>query len=299
MEQELISLKNKFEIVQEEKEKTVNNYKEAQQIKNDPDSYISQKLKEMNTQLGNKNKENEKLKEIIERKELTIRNITIAHTQFKQQLEGMEEELVYNQNEKENLSRKLNNIEKGDSKSTVIQIENLKEQNRKLLQTLMKLLKTNEEVTKSSLPKKSIRRPLSNSMKNSTILLSDIRRLSSPSPVKKRKTSKRKIKKRKNSSGTRKTKYFKRGRNMLTSETSPFSLMFNQLTPLVNNARDKNLQMYAQKFRTDKQDLHDAKAKINNLQKLINNLKVEINRIREKYKKVKNALENANSENYK
>ena len=86
---------------------------------------------------------------------------------------------------------------------------------------------------------------------------------------------------------------------MLTSETSPFSLMFNQLTPLVNNARDKNLQMYAQKFRTDKQDLHDAKAKINNLQKLINNLKVEINRIREKYKKVKIALENANSENYK
>ena len=271
MEQELISLKKKFEVVQEEKETRDFKYKEAQKILKDPESYVSQKLNETMVQVKNQRKENDRLQELLKGKESTIRNITVAHTQFKQQLESMKEELFYNQNEKENLSRKLNTIEKGEvKKSAHVENESLREQNKKLLQTLMKLLKSSEAVNRST-SKKTVKRPLSNSMKNSTVLLTNMRRLSSPSPTKKRKSSKRKIKKRKMSSGTRKSKLFKRGRNILTSETSPFSLMFNQMTPLVNNARDKNLQMYTQKFRTDKQDLHDAKAKINNLQKYINN----------------------------
>jgi hypothetical protein len=57
----------------------------------------------------------------------------------------MKEELMYNQSEKENLFRKLNIIEKGDNKNAVVQNESLKEQNKKLLQTLMKLLKTTSE----------------------------------------------------------------------------------------------------------------------------------------------------------
>jgi hypothetical protein len=145
--------------------------------------------------------------------------------------------------------------------------------------------------------KKITKRPLSNSMKNSTVTLSHARGLSSPSPGKKKKSSKRKIKRRKMSSGVRKPKFFKRGRNMLTSETSPFSVMFNQLTPLVNNAKDKNLQMYTQKFRTDKQDLHDAKSQINNLQKYISSLKIENTRIREKYKRIRKIIDHAHSEN--
>jgi hypothetical protein len=74
-----------------------------------------------------------------------VRNITVTHTHFKQQLESMKEELMYNQSEKENLFRKLNIIEKGDNKNAVVQNESLKEQNKKLLQTLMKLLKTTSE----------------------------------------------------------------------------------------------------------------------------------------------------------
>ena len=61
-----------------------------------------------------------------------------------------------------------------------------------------------------------------------------------------------------------------------------------------NNTRDKNLQIYTQKFRTDKQDLHDAKAMINKLQKYIGSLKTENRKIKEKMKKMKSALENAN-----
>lgn len=197
---------------------------------------------------------------------------------------------MFNQSEKENLSRKLNIIEKGDSKGALLQNESLKEQNKKLLQALMKLLKTSEGVDRSA-SKKSVKRAFSNSMKNSTVLLSQARRLSSPSPSKKRKSSKRKIKRRKFSSGTRKSKYFKRGRNMLPNETSPFPLLFNQLTPLVSNATDKNLQLYTQKFRTDKQDLHDSKVKINNMQKYISSLKIENTRIREKYKKLRRVIE--------
>lgn len=146
--------------------------------------------------------------------------------------------------------------------------------------------------------KKITKRPLSNSMKNSTVTLSHARRLSSPSPGKKKKvSSKRKIKRRKMSSGPRKSKFFKRGRNLLTSETSPFSIMFNQLTPLISNVKDKNLQVYSQKFRTDKQDLHDAKSQINNLQKYISSLKIENTRIREKYKRIRKVIDNVHSEN--
>lgn len=154
----------------------------------------------------------------------------------------------------------------------------------------MKLLKTSEGVNRST-SKKSVKRAFSNSMKNSTVLLSQARRLSSPSPSKKRKSSKRKIKRRKFSSGTRKSKYFKHGRNMLPNETSPFPILFNQLTPLMSNATDKNLQLYTQKFRTDKQDLHDLKVKINNMQKYISSLKIENTRIREKYKKLRRVIE--------
>ena len=86
---------------------------------------------------------------------------------------------------------------------------------------------------------------------------------------------------------------------MVQSETSPFSRMFNPLTPLMKNGHEKNIQMYSQHFRTDKQDLHDAKAMINNLQTSISNLKSENRKIREKFKKVKRVLENAQSDTYR
>lgn len=184
MEQELITLKKKFEIINKEKEKREDNYQEAVLIKNDPDSYISKKLEQTKAEIKHRIKENERLQVLLQEKESTIRSITMAHTEFKYQLDTMKEELFYNKNEKENLSRKLNNIEKNDNKTVTIQNESLKDQNRKLLQTLMKLLKTNEEVTKPSSSKKTVRRPLSNSMKNSTLVLGNIHRLSSPSPSK-------------------------------------------------------------------------------------------------------------------
>lgn len=296
MEQELKNLKHKFEIIKNEKAQRDKEYKEVMQIKEDPESYINERIRHIRNQFNEKSSEVDSLKHILEEKENTIRNISIAHTQFKQQLENIREELMYNQSEKENLSKKLNNIERGDSRGKNVLTENLREQNKKLLQTCMKLLKTNESVHKST-SKKVVKRPFSNSMKNSTVLLSQARRLSSPSPSKKRKSSKRKIKRRKFSSGARKSKYFKRGRNMLPNETSPFPIMFHQLTPLVSNSKDKNMQMYTQKFRTEKQDLHDAKVKITNLQKYISGLKIEDTRIREKYKKVKKILENINVEN--
>ena len=171
-----------------------------------------------------------------------------------------------------------------------MQNESLRDQNRKLLQTLMKLLKSNDIVDPPG-SKKIVKRNLSKSMKNSTILLSQTRKLSSPSPTKKRKSSKRKIKRRKSSSGTRKPKFIKQGRNMVPNETSPYPLIFNQLTPLLSSSKDKNLQMYTQKFRTDKQDLHDAKSTINTMQKYISGLKIDASRIKDKYRRMRKELE--------
>ena len=53
----------------------------------------------------------------------------------------------------------------------------------------------------------------------------------------------------------------KQGRNIAASDTSPFPLMMNQMTPLVSQGKDKSMQMYTQKYRTDKHDLHDAQVK--------------------------------------
>jgi len=247
-------------------------------------------MNEVNNKLIEKDKELKNLNEILKVKESNIRKISVAHTQFKQQLETVREELLYNQNEKENLSRKLTTIEKWDGNTTHMQNESLRDQNRKLLQTLMKLLKSNDIMDIPS-SKKVVKRNLSKSMKNSTILLGQTRKLSPPSPSKKRKTSKRKIKRRKSSSGTRKPKLIKNGKNMIQTETSPYPLIFNQLTPLMSSAKDKNLQMYTQKFRTDKQDLHDAKSQINTMQKYISALKIEASRIKDKYRRMRKELE--------
>ena len=55
---------------------------------------------------------------------------------------------MLNQNERENLSKKLNSIEKIDSNTAALQNENLREQNRKLLSTLIKILNSNSENVK-------------------------------------------------------------------------------------------------------------------------------------------------------
>jgi hypothetical protein len=286
MEKELINLKRKFEIIKNEKLRRDEEFKELIKVKEDPENFINQKLDDFNKKLQIKEAELHRMKLTLKDKETTIRSISIAHTEFKQQLESLREELLFNQSERETLSRKLNIIEKGDSKGALLQNENLREQNKKLLAALMKLLKTEELVQKSS-SKRIVKRQLSNSMKNSTILLSHSRKLSSPSPSKKRKSSKRKIKRRKSSSGTRKAKFFKPPK-ILPNETVPY-LAFNQLTPLVRTTKDKNLQMYTQKFRTDKQDLHDARVKISQLQKYISCLKLEITRAKDKYRRLRKA----------
>lgn len=97
-------------------------------------------------ELESKKKEISLLNQSLNEKESTIRNISIVHTQFKQQLEIIKEELMLNQNEKDTLSKKLSNIEKVDSKTAALQNENLREQNKKLLSTLIKLLNTNDGV---------------------------------------------------------------------------------------------------------------------------------------------------------
>ena len=91
-------------------------------------------------ELKMKSQEVMQLNKILNEKETTIRNISIAHTQFKQQLEEIKEELMVNKHEKEILARKLTLIEKGDKNNVVVQNESLKEQNQKLLQTLIKKL---------------------------------------------------------------------------------------------------------------------------------------------------------------
>lgn len=220
MERELVNLKRKFEVIKNEKLQKDEEYKELIKIKEDPESFVNQKLEVFNKKLQEKEIELHRMKAALKDKETTIRSISIAHTEFKQQLESVREELMYNQSERETLSRKLNIIEKGDSKSALLQNESLREQNKRLLAALMKLLKTEELVQKSS-SKKIVKRHLSNSMKNSTILLSNSRKLSSPSPSKKRKSSKRKIKRRKSSSGTRKAKFFKPAK-IFQNETAPY-----------------------------------------------------------------------------
>lgn len=283
-------------LLNNEKEQKDKMYEEVAYIKEDPESYVNQKLESARQKLSEREVELSELQKVLQEKEDEIRYISVAHMQFKEQLEGVREELLFNQSEKEVLSRKLTLIEAGDSKKALVQNENLKEQNQKLLQAMMKLLNTSDKVNKTS-SKKTVKRYFSNSMKNSTVLLSQARRLSSPSPSKKRKSSsKRKIKRRKFSSGTRKAKYFKRGRNMQPNETSPFPIMFQQLTPLISHAGDKNLQMFTQKFRTDKQDLHDARTKINSMQKFISNLKIDNTRARDKYRKLRKMLTLANTD---
>lgn len=85
---------------------------ELNELKNDPKGFINKKMNEVNNKLIEKDKELKNLNEILKVKESNIRKISVAHTQFKQQLETVREELLYNQNEKENLSRKLTTIEK-------------------------------------------------------------------------------------------------------------------------------------------------------------------------------------------
>ena len=158
--------------------------------------------------------------------------------------------------------------------------------------------------------KRIAKRHLSNSFKNSTLQLSSTRRMSSPSPSKKRKISKRKIKKRKFSSmsntgfsGSNKlllsmifigieSSKLKRTKQINPSDTSPFPLMINQFTPLVNQNAENNMHVYTQKFRTDKHDLHDAQAKIHSLQKILNKSKSENHQVREKYKRMHTILDN-------
>ena len=265
-----MSLKRKFEILKQEnerKEKEVQIMQNSRHSQSEYEKSCKEQVSLMSKQLSEREKQIQDLQTIISKKDSKIKSFSATQAKFKKQLEIMKDELVFNKSEKEGLARKLSTIEKQDCKS---------------------LRKHSKKVQK---------RAFSNSMKNSTILLSHARRLSSPSPGKgKHKTSKRRIKKRKMSSGTRKSKLFKQGRNALTSETSPFSLMFNQLTPLVSNAKDKNLQMYTQKFRTGQQDLHDAKAKLNNMQKYIGGLKFEISKAKEKYRKMRKLLDLSNTE---
>ena len=52
------------------------------------------------------------------------------------------------------------------------------------------------------------------------------------------------------------------------------------------------MQIYTQKLRTDKHDLHEAQAKILVLQKVINKLKTENGQVREKYRRMHEIIDN-------
>lgn len=265
-------------------------YEEVLSVNKDVESIVNQKVESFKQELVTKREEVEHLRQLLDEKDKVIRTISVAHTHYKQKLESIKEELMYYQNEKENLSKKLTTMEKGDSKSAFSVNKSLTDQNKKLLGTIMTLLNSTRASKKKN---------LSNSVKNSTVLLSKARRLSAPSPSKKRKSSKRKIKKLEFSAGSKKSKLLKRGRNIVPNETAPFPMMFQQFTPLMSTSKDKNLQMYTQKFRTEKHDLLEANAKIQALQKYINKLKQENTKAKEKYRKMRSVIQNFNLGNFR
>jgi len=142
---------------------------------------------------------------------------------------------------------------------------------------------------------------MSNSLKNSTILINQTRRLSSPSPSKKRKLSKRKIRKRKFSSGARKSKQkvLKRGRNLFASDTASFPLMLQQLTPLVGQTKDPNFQMHTQKIKVDRNELTEAHSKMREFQMIIKNLKSENKKLKSQISSLEKQLDNTMFEKFK
>ena len=103
---------------------------------------------EFRAELQKKNIEIEKLNSMLAKKDSVIKSLSISHCQFKAQFEMIKEELTLEQNEKENLNKRLSWISKVDGKTAALQNENLREQNKKLLSTLIKMLNTTEENAK-------------------------------------------------------------------------------------------------------------------------------------------------------
>ena len=114
MEEELQTLKRKFGVLREENQKKELEFQQIQMFHNDPNASTNSQMHEVSRQLDGKDKQIDDLRDIISRKDSRIKSISSTHANFKQQLDNMKEELMYNQSEKENLSKKLNSIEKGD-----------------------------------------------------------------------------------------------------------------------------------------------------------------------------------------
>lgn len=64
MEQELVHLKRKFDIIKSEKDKRDQEYREAKIIKDDPEGYINTCLKKVNQDLEERNTELARMKRI-------------------------------------------------------------------------------------------------------------------------------------------------------------------------------------------------------------------------------------------
>lgn len=183
---------------------------------------------------------------IINSKEKIIKQISLAQAQYKQELESVKDELLISKREREKAEKRISNLERDDLKRSFVLPSNV----TSLSQTFKSLKNT------KSNSKRLSKRHLSNSMKNSTLLIPQAKRLNSPSPSKKKKNSKKRIKKRKFSSGTRKS----------SQNVNP--QIYTKLDALYN----KNLQAVQLGQRID---LHQSKVKIQELQKVLSNLKKE------------------------
>ena len=68
MEQELVELKRKFELIKNEKAIKDKEYNEIKWIKDSPESYINKRLEDINHQLNEKDREVSKLKDLLKNK---------------------------------------------------------------------------------------------------------------------------------------------------------------------------------------------------------------------------------------
>lgn len=208
-------------------------------LSQDTETIVAERIRPIQDQLDQKDLEIERMNKIVKSKDKTIRNISMAHTKYQQELESARDELMIARKEKEKVERKMSNFERDDKNHSFVMPNNPN--------ALSQTFKSLKAVKSTS--KRLSKRHLSNSMKNSTLLIHQARRLSSPSPAKKKKNSKKKIKKRKFSSGTRK------------SSTNFHPNVYTKLDALYNH----NLQAAQLGQRID---LHQSKIKIRDLQKV-------------------------------
>jgi hypothetical protein len=112
-------------------------YDEMYELYYDTEQVVNKKMSAVQHALSIKDQEVIKLKQILYEKEDMIRKVSIAYEQYKSNIETYEDEITYLKTENMRLLNNIALIQKHDKNNLFFQVQNLKLQNKQLLQALM------------------------------------------------------------------------------------------------------------------------------------------------------------------